>query len=235
MWSDQHLSRMSTCWTLVRQAHGAKGAGASAAQLELLKRYGDVAHRYLLGALRDPEAADELSQEFALRFIRGDFSGLDPAKGRFRDYIKTVLFRLAANHQQEQGRRPRPLPAQVALPVVEADADAGFLASWRQELLDRAWKSLQGRNTAYFALLRLRLEEPDLPAALLAGRLGRQVGKTFTADSVRKTLQRAREKFADLLLDEVAFSLEDPSRRELERELRELGLLAYCQPAREMV
>ena len=49
---------------------------ASDAQLRLLLDYSGAVSRYLLGALRDNEAADELAQEFAVRFIRGDFRGV---------------------------------------------------------------------------------------------------------------------------------------------------------------
>jgi hypothetical protein len=51
------------------------------------------------------------------------------------------------------------------------------------------------------------------------------------ADQVRKALQRARESFAGLLLEEVARSLGPEPGVALEQELRELDLLKYCQPA----
>ena len=46
-------------------------------------------------------------------------------------------------------------------------------------------------------------------------------------------LHRAREKFADLLLDEVLNSLAEGSLPEVEEELIELDLLEYCRPALE--
>jgi hypothetical protein len=42
-------------------------------------------------------------------------------------------------------------------------------------------------------------------------------------------LHRARERFAELLLDETRLSLEGGGRQELEEELAELNLLKYCQ------
>src|SRR5262249_47241948 len=108
---NQRLSRITTRWSLVCKAHSGPVEGAREAQLELRRRYGGAIDRYLLGALRDPEAAEELSQEFALRFIRGDFRGVDPRRGRFRDYVKAVLFRLVAHHYRRRQEQPRPLPA----------------------------------------------------------------------------------------------------------------------------
>ena len=56
-----------------------RGEGAAAsARRELIQRYGGAAYRYLLGALKSPEAAEELLQDFSLRFIRGDFRRADP-------------------------------------------------------------------------------------------------------------------------------------------------------------
>src|SRR5262249_42995545 len=81
------ISQIQTLWTVVGQAGGEGTTRAvNAAQEQLLERYGKAVYRYLLGALRDSDVADEVYQEFALRFVRGDLAGADPARGRFRDY-----------------------------------------------------------------------------------------------------------------------------------------------------
>ena len=67
----------------------------------------------------------------------------------------------------------------------------------------------------------------------MAEHLTAQLRKPLTAVGVRQVLHRAREKFADLLLDEVAHSLDSPTAEQLEQELVELGLLDYCRPALE--
>jgi RNA polymerase sigma-70 factor (ECF subfamily) len=65
----------------------------------------------------------------------------------------------------------------------------------------------------------------------MAAQLSTELGKPLTAAGVRQLLHRARERFADLLLEEVAQSLAEPSPERLEQELLELGLLEYCRPA----
>jgi hypothetical protein len=65
----------------------------------------------------------------------------------------------------------------------------------------------------------------------MAEHLSARFRRRFTADGVRKLLQRAREKFAEFLLEEVVASLEEPAPEQLEQELRELGLWVYCRPA----
>jgi hypothetical protein len=72
---SQRLSNISTLWTLFRQAHDGAGEAAIAARNRLVERYSDAVYRYLLGALRDAEAAMELRQKFCLRFLQGAFRG----------------------------------------------------------------------------------------------------------------------------------------------------------------
>jgi RNA polymerase sigma factor (sigma-70 family) len=238
---DLHLSQIGTLWSLVGQAHAAPGVQAGAARRQLLERYGGAVRRYLHGAVRDPDAADELFQEFACRFLRGDLHGADRGRGRFRDYVKGVLFHLVADHHKRQQRRPRPLPANYPGPAEDPapadEQDRAFLASWREELLARSWAGLEAveRQTGqpFYTVLRFRAEHPDMPSPRMAAELGPRLGKPVTAAGVRQTLHRARERFADLLLDEIADALETPTPEHLGEELADLGLLDHCRPALE--
>ena len=101
------LNEISTLWSVVLQANHDAAEAARLAQRRLLERYGGAVRRYLLGALRDPDAAEELFQEFALLLVHGDLRGADRQRGRFRDFVKGVLFHLIARHHREQKRRPR--------------------------------------------------------------------------------------------------------------------------------
>ena len=233
---DQHLSRIMTLWSVVCKAHQGPQDAVAAAQRQLIERYGGAIRRYLGGALRDPDAADELFQEFALRFVRGDFRRADPARGRFRDFLKTSLFHLIVDHQKRRRVRLANLPSDTpdpAAPSVDPCDDRTFVQSWRDELLARAWDALAQieRSTAqpYYAVLRFRAEHPDTRSPDMAAELGRRLDRPLTADGVRQILHRARERFADLLLDEVTQSLQDPDADALEQELIDLDLLSYCR------
>ena len=48
---------------------------------------------------------------------------------------------------------------------------------------------------------------------------------------MRQTLHRAREKFADFLVQEVLQTLREPSVDQLEEELIDVDLLEFCRPA----
>ena len=52
-------------------------------------------------------------------------------------------------------------------------------------------------------------------------------------ENVRKTLERAHAKFADLLVQEVAATLDDPTTEQVRDELGDLDLLKYCHSALE--
>src|SRR5260370_28853956 len=104
------LSQIITLVSVVGHAHEQPGDAVIAAQRQLLERYGGGIRRYLLAAVRDPDGADELFQTFAYRFLHGDLRGVSRERGRFRDYIKGVLYHLAVDYHKRS--RAQPLPAE---------------------------------------------------------------------------------------------------------------------------
>jgi RNA polymerase sigma-70 factor (ECF subfamily) len=239
---ESHLSRIDTQWTMVFRAHQGPSDAAAEAQRTLMLRYRGAVHRYLLASLHDPEAAEELSQEFALRFLRGDFRNADPGRGRFRDFIKRAIYHLIVDHHRARKRRPGSLPdecAEVAdedeTPPSLQEHDERFRQSWRAELMGKAWAELdelQAKSGRPFAaVLRLRVDQPSLSSAEMATTLSERLGRTVNAAWVRQNLLRARDLFVESLLREVARSLEEPTTERLEEELEELGLLEHCKSA----
>jgi RNA polymerase sigma-70 factor (ECF subfamily) len=228
---DQRLSGIATQWTAVFQAHGAGADTVVAARNRLMLRYSGAVYRYLLGAVRDPDAASDLCQEFAVKFLRGDFRRAAPDRGRFRDYVKTSLVNLVNDHHRSRQAGPRPLAPDAPDPAAPSDDADDFETGWRAEVLDQTWKALERYSPTFHAALLLRIAEPDLPSGEMAGRLSAQLGKPMTAENVRKSLQRAHAKFAELLLDQVAESVGSADARDLENELEALDLLKYCRSA----
>lgn len=238
---DLHISRIATAWSMVREAHGDHTAVQSAQQ-RLLDRYGGAIRRYALSALRNEDAADEVSQEFALRFVRGDFGNADPERGRFRAFVKTVVYRLIVDYQRRSKKRGRetPMHSNVAEPAadsVESNDDAMFRTSWRDELLARCWQRMEAdereSGKPYHSVLRFRVDHPDLRSPELAAGLSDKLGKPINAGAVRVLVHRSRELFGELLLDEITESLASGSLDEAEQELIDLDLHDYCRPALE--
>jgi hypothetical protein len=110
-----------------------------------------------------------------------------------------------------------------------------FRRSWRDELLARSWAALQAyeqqTGQLVYTVLHYRADHPELRSPELAERLSALLGRSLTATTVRVQLHRGREKFAYLLLEEVAQALDSPSEQALEDELIELDLLEHCRPA----
>ena len=75
----------------------------------------------------------------------------------------------------------------------------------------------------------LRADHPDDDSEQQAARLSQATGKTFRADAARQQLRRARARFAELLLEEIARTLDQPTPERVQEELIELGLMDYVR------
>ena len=237
------LSRISTIWDVFGRSRELASDADKNRWATLLQRYQGAIYRYLLGAVRDADAADELFQEFALRCLQGAFRGVDPQRGRFRDYLKTTLFHLIVDYQKKRQKSPLPLNLEVAEPAApqegSTESECQFIESWRDDLLARAWAELakveKSGGQPYYSVLKFRTENQDADSDQMAESLTKRLcpEKPFTGAGIRKTLQRARANFADHLIDDVVESLGNPSVEELQQELDDLGLLPYCRSALE--
>ena len=174
---DQHLGRIEIHWTAVFQAHQGRPHDAEAAQAALIQRYAGAVHRHLLASLRDVDAADDISQEFALRFC-GDFKNADPGKGRFRDFLKRTIYHLMMDYHRSRKARPHALGDEAAEPDEgswDQDLDRQFIESWRKQSMAQAWteldRSQESTGQPFADVLRLRITSPDLRSPELAQRL----------------------------------------------------------------
>jgi len=237
--SNNRLSGIDTAWSVVRDAHAGSKTTAKEAQEELLLRYGGAIRRYLVAALRNEEMAHEVFQEFALRFVRGDFHSADPALGKFRDFVKRILSNMIVDYQRGLQREVavRSLPDGAAMAENPRDdhLDRELVNSWREEVFARCWALLDeqersGGNPVYTALC-LRVENETARSEVLAVKLESCTGKHFSVGAFRVLLHRARTLFANLVIDDVVQSLATVSEEEVERELIELNLLGYCRNA----
>jgi RNA polymerase sigma-70 factor (ECF subfamily) len=256
--ANRVLSCISTSWSEVYRAHQGQGDEVATAQRRLLLRYYQPIFRYLRAIVRDADAAEELTHEFVVRFLRGDFRQADPSRGRFRDLVKQALRHLAIDYWRrkrvEKERAPVPLrddwpaapaeadwrrcppprrPAAFRVEGDTAEADRAFLRGWRVELLSQAWRALarfqEQTCCSYHTVLRLRADRPEVSCVELARLAGARRGRPFSEAAVRQVLRRAREKFADLLVAEVARTLATSDADTIEQELIELDLLSYCR------
>jgi hypothetical protein len=234
--SERHLSEMKTRWTLIDIAHGPDAEAACRARETLLRDYQGPVYKYLVSITHNPGAAEDLRQSFALDFIKGRFHNANPARGRFRDYLKTSLINMWRDARNE-GQRWRGLAAPDAVPdPSESDFEKAWSAGMLERtwaVLGRAWEALGEDRPAYCGLLELLRVDPTLRAPQIVELLSAQRGIHVKEDWVRQAKKRAWAAFAEHLIDEVACTLESGDLDVLEEELIELDLLKYCRSALE--
>lgn len=222
---------------MVRDAHAINMDDRILAHERLFEHYHTAIYRYLLGATHDPHVAEELFQDFAVRLCSGKLATASPDRGSFRNYLRTVLINLINDHR----RRRKPIPAAAEpserdIPP-ELDLDKLYLTALHEDLLATTWNVVrcfeESSGQLYFTILHARATQPDLTSDELTDWLNQQrVGHPpLVATSLRKTVQRAREYFSDVLIEEVAQRLGTHVLSEIEGELIELNLHAYCQTA----
>ena len=150
----------STHWTSIR-------AGDDPAALERLARtYGMPIVSYLRAALgKRHEEAHDLAQDFFLWSIEtGFFAKADPARGRFRAFLKTALRNYAAKADERAAAQKRGGAARFVSMDVGDLGDEGEPAELPderartpEEILDEAWKSAVVREAV--ERTRAELEE----------------------------------------------------------------------------
>jgi RNA polymerase sigma factor (sigma-70 family) len=232
---SQRLDSMTTRWSLVRRAHQASILSAGQARNELVLRYSSAIRSYVRAILQDDSRADELAQDAVVRLLSGDFAGADPNRGRFRDLLKVSVRNMARNHwQKENRRRPAAVDVEEVAGTGDSSDDPAWLASWRQNALDLTWSALESfersqPGSSAVILLRLRAKFPDASSEDLAARLSEKTGQSVTPENVRQQLRRARVKFAELLIAEIADGLEEATPDDVEEELAALGLIDYVR------
>ncbi len=217
-----------TSWTLVINAAGADPAQASNALGELYQRY----RRPLLGLLRSKgtpaDQCEDLLQGFFTHLIsRSGLANVQRAKGRFRSFLRAGLIHFAI----DQWRKRRPLndssdgPDKILEETVgnEAPPDREFDRAWALELLRHAMNRLekeyaQRKRQNVFDLLHPYLAEkkPGLSHREAAEKLSMSEG------AVKTEVSRMRQRYRELIEDQIADTLCQPTLQSIEEEKRAL-------------
>lgn len=217
-----------TRWTLVLRTRG-ESPEAKLALSELCQAYYEPVLQHLRREGRTEDAARELAQEFFLRVLSGGgVDGADAARGRFRSYLLGALKHFLAEQRAHAGRLKRGLGVtheslDASAPETEdgapqfADAaalppDALFDRAWAMALMKRAWETLENEmqakgRAAHFARLKPWLVG-DIPNASQA-EVARELGMSESA--VKVSIHRMRQRSAQIIRDEIAQTLRDPS------------------------
>lgn len=231
------ISRIQTRWTLLMNSRESNTNIAAAARAQLAMRYSGATYRYLLSLVRNAEEAEDLTQVVALKFLEGKFSGADRLKGRFRDYLKSAVINVARDYLNSKGRL-KEVSIDSLVEIVERSASDSWVECLHEAYLERALAQLEEDDAhsgkQYASLLYWRTEHGDASSQEMALFLSGQTGEQTSAVNARKTLQRARDRFVELVVDEVRQSLPENARAEddVDEQLAAIRLLELCRPAR---
>jgi len=241
--SAANLSQLSTHWSVLQAAHNGSPEQQIEARKKLLGDYEKAVRDYLRVYIHHPDEREGVFNEFAIRLLRGDFRSTTPEKGRFRAFVKTVLYHLVVDYHREQQRLKQiialdkvPEPA-VGASHSEPDDERAFLAIWRHSLMRRASDALNDRQALggppLSETLTLRIQQPDKTTEQLAHMMARRLSQPVEPGTFRRWLHLARQQFTDALVREVAATLEVPTPDLLADELQVLGFLDRCRDAWE--
>jgi RNA polymerase sigma factor (sigma-70 family) len=219
-----NLDLITTHWSALRDCN------------RFLLRYAQAVRGYLLALLGNAEDADDVAHDFFVRVVERGFVRADPDRGRFRDYLKIAVRNAALSHLRRRRRQPRTADAlQYTVADAEGAANREWLREWQACVLERAWRALERHQRAapdnlFHTVLRLHVEHPEDDSRALADRVAAASGRPLSSDAYRKQLSRARRLFAQLVVQEVAQTLECPTHEEVLEELAEIGLLDHVVP-----
>jgi DNA-directed RNA polymerase specialized sigma24 family protein len=192
-------------------------------------------YAYIRRRGHDPEQAKDLTQDFFARALeKGLFAEADPARGRFRSFLRTVCAHFLANrHDWEHAQRRGGGRTTFSIDAAGAEGQYAreladgltperiFDRSWALTLLGRVLDRLgreydEAGKAATFEALRGSLaggaEGPSY--AVVAARLGSTVG------AARVAAHRLRGRYGELLRQEIAATLADPD--QVDDEIRDL-------------
>jgi RNA polymerase sigma factor (sigma-70 family) len=230
-----------TRWSLVLQGQQ-EGKSGDRARNDLLERYHGAVNRFLLARLGDPHAVDEIYEIYVERVKENHpfLQRVDREKGRFRHYRRRILQNLIIDYhrrrQREAGQRVLvevQEDAFIAPPLTDEEEEQ-FRREWVQELMYHTWQALEAvsrdREKPYYDLMLYKAENPQARSRQIAEHFSRLWGKPLSEANVRQILHRGQELLSDLLLEEVARSLEKQRESpatadQVEEELLELRLL----------
>jgi RNA polymerase sigma factor (sigma-70 family) len=205
----------TTRWTLVLSARQGSEETRRAALETLLSTYWRPVYVYLRRKGLPPEAAEDAVQGLFLRLLEQDAIGrLDPERGRFRSYLLTSVENYLVNlHERDSALKRGGGDKVVSLETVDVERDLpsapedpgrAFDREWALAVMERSVARLEGeyrdgrRKGSPAALLRFfRLDEaPSYTQA--AADCG------MTPSQFKAALHRARERFREILREEVA-------------------------------
>jgi DNA-directed RNA polymerase specialized sigma24 family protein len=236
----------TTSWTAVVKAGRSDSAEAREALTRLCTTYWQPLHAYLRRTGRADADAKDLTQGFFYVLLSKNYlNAADRTRGKFRSFLLTALKHYLANEHDRATAAKRG----GGQPVLSLSLDPGseheslavaldaataeemtpstlFERQWAATLFRRAEARLRSdyraqNKEALFDRLQCYLEGDTRWGEYAA--VGRELG--LSSSAVAMAVHRLRHRYAEVVREEVAETLVNPSREEIEQELQYLFTL----------
>lgn len=227
---------VTTRWSMVLEA-GRKGTPRSRKALsELIELYWFPVYFFIRRRVDSADKARDLTQGFFARLLEKDALAVaTPSRGRFRSFLLASVQNYLANardHEQAQARGG----SRIHINFEDAEEclnqesglspEQAYARRWGEKLLVRVLDALCTEYAKVGKGDMARLLKPRLTGggddsyAELAAQLG------MSAEALRTAAFRFRERYGELLREEISHTVDDPA--DIEDELRFL-ILAFSQ------
>jgi RNA polymerase sigma factor (sigma-70 family) len=224
----------TTHWSVVLAAQG-ESAQAEAALEKLCRTYWRPIYGFVRRQGTEPEEAKDLTQGFfALLLERRDLDSVRKEKGRLRSYLLTSLKHFLTNERNraraiKRGEGQRWIPLDQFHqgeragfePANTSTADQIYERRWAWALMDQVMNRLGDEyraagNVVLFERLKALLS--DETDRLSQGQIADELA--MTENAVNQAFHRLRERYRQLLREEIAHTVMAPG--DIEDELRHL-------------
>jgi RNA polymerase sigma-70 factor (ECF subfamily) len=225
----------TTHWSLIVAAREPSSPAARQALALLCEAYWYPLYAYIRRRGHAADEAQDLTQEFFARLLERDLLGAaDPADGRFRAFLLAACKHFLANEHDRAcalkrggGRASLSLDLEGAEgrygrePSHDLTPDKLFERRWALTLLDRVLARLReefmakGKAETFDRLRVFLVGDRGAPShGEVAGELG------MTAGAVKVAVHRLRQRYRELLREEIAHTVEGPE--QIDEEVRDL-------------
>jgi RNA polymerase sigma-70 factor (ECF subfamily) len=230
----------TTHWSVVLATTDQNSPQAAVALEQLCRTYWYPLYAYVRHRGHSPEDAQDLTQEFFYRLLQKEYlAQVDPRKGKFRSFLLAAINHFLANEWD----RARTLKRGAGQPLISLDtaetryrtepsesmsADRIFERQWALTLLAQVTAHLgedyhaAGKGPLFDALQIYLSGDKGLPPYReTADKLG------LSLDALKKAVERLRQRYGELLRQEIAHTVSDP--REVDEEIRYLRSVLGAQ------
>lgn len=225
----------TTQWSVVRSAGDVTSPDAQAALTRLCQAYWLPIYAFIRKRGHSPEQAEDLVQDFFGGFLEKNYvAKAARERGRFRSFLMSSVENFLHNvHARNQARkRGGGIPllslngqdaesCYLAEPTDESDPAKAFEQRWASTVLQTVLQRLRnefdesGRGELFEALhAHLWGDDECVPYPQLAERFG------LTIANVKTTAYRLRQRYRELLREEIAHTISQPG--EIDEEIRYL-------------